>query len=108
MKQIVQSCVTRDVFYVPGEHDVFNDEGAQFLERFGKGSTGAGWRSFDKKGVRFIGLVNVMQQYHFHGFWHRNMSAYVKKFPERLNKSEVLAPYRHKQSPREAAASHGG
>jgi 3',5'-cyclic-AMP phosphodiesterase len=60
VEQILKSCVTKDVFYVPGEHDVINDEGAQFLERFGKGSIGAGWRSFDKKGVRFIGLVNVM------------------------------------------------
>jgi 3',5'-cyclic-AMP phosphodiesterase len=60
VEQILKSCVAKDVFYVPGEHDVINDEGAQFLERFGKGSTGAGWRSFEKKGVRFIGLVNVM------------------------------------------------
>jgi 3',5'-cyclic-AMP phosphodiesterase len=60
VEQILKSCVAKDVFYVPGEHDVINDEGAQYLERFGKGSTGAGWRSFDKKGMRFIGLVNVM------------------------------------------------
>jgi Icc protein len=50
----------KDVFFVPGEHDVLNDEGKQFLERYGKGSKGSGWRSFDKKGVHFIGLVNVM------------------------------------------------
>lgn len=50
----------REVFYVPGEHDVLNDDGAQFRERYGKGSQGAGWRSFDKNGVHFIGLVNVM------------------------------------------------
>src|SRR5262249_521461 len=43
-----------------GEHDVLNDEGAQYRERFAKGSQGAGWYSFDKKGVHFIGLVNVM------------------------------------------------
>jgi 3',5'-cyclic-AMP phosphodiesterase len=60
VQQILKSCVAKDVFYVPGEHDVINDDGAQFLERFGKGSTGAGWRNFEKKGVRFIGLVNVM------------------------------------------------
>jgi Icc protein len=50
----------KDVFFVPGEHDVLNDDGKQFLERYGKGSKGSGWRSFDKKGVHFIGLVNVM------------------------------------------------
>jgi 3',5'-cyclic AMP phosphodiesterase CpdA len=50
----------KEVFYVPGEHDVVNDDGQQFRDRYGKGSPGAGWRSFDKSGVHFIGLVNVM------------------------------------------------
>src|ERR1700746_1680318 len=58
--QILKGAKPRDVFYVPGEHDVLNDDGKQFLERYGKGSKGAGWYSFDKKGVHFIGWVNVM------------------------------------------------
>jgi 3',5'-cyclic-AMP phosphodiesterase len=58
--QILKSAKPKDVFYVPGEHDVLNDDGKQFLERYGKGSKGAGWYSFDKKGTHFIGLVNVM------------------------------------------------
>jgi len=58
--QILKSATPKDVFYVPGEHDVLNDDGKQFLERYGKGSKGGGWYSFDKKGVHFIGLVNVM------------------------------------------------
>jgi len=58
--QILQSAKPKDVFYVPGEHDVLNDDGKQFLERYGKGSKGGGWYSFDKKGAHFIGLVNVM------------------------------------------------
>jgi len=47
-------------FYVPGEHDML-DEGAgkSFLARYGKGSLGAGWFSFDHGGAHFIGLVNV-------------------------------------------------
>jgi 3',5'-cyclic AMP phosphodiesterase CpdA len=48
------------VFFVPGEHDVLNDDGKSYLERYGKNAKGAGWYSFDKKGVHFIGLVNVM------------------------------------------------
>jgi len=48
------------VFYVPGEHDVLEDEGKSYLQRFGKGSQGAGWYSFDQGGVHFIGLVNVV------------------------------------------------
>ncbi|HXY23372.1 MAG TPA: metallophosphoesterase [Candidatus Acidoferrum sp.] len=58
--QILKSANPKDVFYVPGEHDVLNDDGKQFLERYGKASKGTGWYSFDKKGVHFIGLVNVL------------------------------------------------
>src|SRR5229473_8303790 len=50
----------KEVYFVPGEHDVLNDDGAQFRERYAKGSKGAGWYSFDQKGVHIIGLVNVM------------------------------------------------
>ena len=48
------------VFYVPGEHDVLEDDGKSYLERFGKNTEGAGWHSFDHSGVHFIGLVNVV------------------------------------------------
>jgi Icc protein len=51
----------RQVFYVPGEHDTAVDDGKLYLERYGKGSQGNGWYSFDHKGVHFIGLVNVVQ-----------------------------------------------
>ncbi len=57
--QVLKDAKTKDVFYVPGEHDVLGDNGKQFLDRYGKGSQGAGWYSFEKKGVHFIGLVNV-------------------------------------------------
>lgn len=58
--QILKGASPQEVFYVPGEHDVLNDDGKQFLERYGRGSKGTGWYSFDKKGVHFVGLVNVM------------------------------------------------
>jgi Icc protein len=48
------------VFYVPGEHDVLDDDGKSYLQRFGKGTQGAGWHSFDQRGVHFVGLVNVV------------------------------------------------
>jgi len=48
------------VFYVPGEHDVLNDDGKSYLERYGQNTKGAGWYSFDQAGVHFIGLVNVV------------------------------------------------
>jgi 3',5'-cyclic-AMP phosphodiesterase len=58
--QILKGASAKDVFFVPGEHDVLNDDGKQYLERYGKNTKGAGWYSFDKKGVHFIGLVNVL------------------------------------------------
>ncbi len=58
--EILKGASAKDVFYVPGEHDVLNDDGKQYLERYGKATKGAGWYSFDKKGVHFIGLVNVL------------------------------------------------
>jgi 3',5'-cyclic-AMP phosphodiesterase len=59
LQQMLKDCKTKQVFYVPGEHDILSDNGAQYLERFGKGTRGSGWYSFDQKGVHFIGLVNV-------------------------------------------------
>lgn len=47
--------------YVPGEHDVIDEgTGKAYMERYGKGSKGAGWYSFDQNGVHFVGLVNVV------------------------------------------------
>ena len=59
-EQLLKSAAAKDVFYVPGEHDVLGDDGKQYLERYGKNAKGAGWYSFEQKGVHFIGLVNVV------------------------------------------------
>jgi 3',5'-cyclic AMP phosphodiesterase CpdA len=49
-----------DVHYVPGEHDVIDEETKLYKERYGRGTKGAGWYSFDANGIHFIGLVNVV------------------------------------------------
>jgi 3',5'-cyclic AMP phosphodiesterase CpdA len=49
-----------DVHYVPGEHDVIDDGVKLYAERYGRGTKGAGWYSFDAAGVHFVGLVNVV------------------------------------------------
>ena len=49
-----------DVHYVPGEHDVLDEDIKLYRDRYGRGSKGNGWYSFDAAGVHFIGLVNVM------------------------------------------------
>jgi len=59
LDQVLKGMNTKDTFYVPGEHDVFSDDGQIYLDRYGKGTLGTGWQSFDYHGVHFIGLVNV-------------------------------------------------
>lgn len=50
------------VRFVPGEHDILDGTDPRpFLERFGQGSNGNGWYSFDAGGVHFVALVNVVQ-----------------------------------------------
>ena len=58
--QVLKGAKVSQLFYVPGEHDVLGDDGKQYLDRYGKGTKGGGWYSFDHKGVHFIGLVNVL------------------------------------------------
>lgn len=49
------------VHYVPGEHDLLDEAtGQAYRDRYGRGSRGTGWYSFDAGGVHFIGLVNVV------------------------------------------------
>jgi len=59
LDQALRGAVTKQIYFVPGEHDMLTDNGEQYLQRFGKGSKGAGYYSFDHKGVHFVGLVNV-------------------------------------------------
>jgi len=49
-----------DVHYVPGEHDVLDEDVKLYRERYGRNAKGFGWSSFDVEGVHFVGLVNVM------------------------------------------------
>ncbi len=60
LDQVLRSAKVSQLFFVPGEHDVLTDDGASYLERFGKQTSGTGWYSFNHKGVHFIGLVNVL------------------------------------------------
>lgn len=50
----------QDIHFVPGEHDVLDEDAKGFLARYGAGTKGDGWYSFDHEGVHFIALVNVV------------------------------------------------
>src|SRR5207302_8591714 len=60
--ELLKSCRTKDVFYVPGEHDVLNDGGKLYRESYLKcvEGQGSGWYICITNGVHFIGLVNVL------------------------------------------------
>ena len=49
-----------DAFHVPGEHDMLDEgQGKLYLDRYGQGTQGDGWYSFDHSGVHFVGLITV-------------------------------------------------
>jgi 3',5'-cyclic AMP phosphodiesterase CpdA len=60
LSESLKALKTDRIFYVPGEHDVLNDNGEMFHQRFGQDTQGDGWYSFDQQGAHFIGLVNVL------------------------------------------------
>ncbi|MGB8583245.1 MAG: metallophosphoesterase [Candidatus Sulfotelmatobacter sp.] len=59
LDQVLKEATVKQIYFVPGEHDMLSDNGEQFLQRYGKGTKGTRWYSFDHKGVHFVGLVNV-------------------------------------------------
>jgi len=58
LNQLMQGAKTKQAFFVPGEHDNATDDGKEYLARYGKGTKGTGWHSFDHRGAHFVGLVN--------------------------------------------------
>jgi Icc protein len=59
-ESIIRTAKAGKTFFLPGEHDVLTDNGKSYLDRYGKGTHGDGWFSFDSNGIHSIGLVNVM------------------------------------------------
>src|SRR6202048_4935199 len=59
LDQVLKGASAKQIYFVPGEHDMLSDNGEQYLQRYGKGTKGSGWYSFDHKGVHFVGLINV-------------------------------------------------
>jgi 3',5'-cyclic-AMP phosphodiesterase len=57
---IIKTAKAGKTFFLPGEHDVLVDNGKSYLDRYGKGTQGDGWFSFDSNGMHFVGLVNVL------------------------------------------------
>jgi 3',5'-cyclic AMP phosphodiesterase CpdA len=84
----------RNIFYVPGEHDTSEDDGKLYLERYGKGTAGNGWYSFDHKGVHFVGMVNVVQLEGM-GKLGNDQLAWLKKDVAQLGSSTPIVLFAH-------------
>jgi 3',5'-cyclic-AMP phosphodiesterase len=96
VSQVMKSSKASQMYYVPGEHDVIGDNGKSYLNRFGKGTSGSGWQSFDYKGVHFIGLVNVVNlQAGGLGTLGAEQLAWMKKDVQGLSKSTPVIVFAH-------------
>ncbi len=97
LDQVLKSLRTSQKFFVPGEHDVLDDEtGKLYRERFGKGTLGAGWHSFDQKGVHFAGLVNVVDlKAGGLGLLGREQLEWLEKDLKRLSGSTPVVVFAH-------------
>jgi 3',5'-cyclic AMP phosphodiesterase CpdA len=95
-RQVLTGIKSERIFYVPGEHDVATDNGASYLQRYGKGTQGGGWYSFDHSGVHFVGLVNVLNlKAGGLGSLGADQIAWLKKDVARLANSTPIVLFAH-------------
>src|SRR5580704_3671213 len=60
-QQLFTRLRTSEMHTVPGEHDTTDPTVSEYFKRFGSISGNKGYYSFDQAGVRFIGLINVLE-----------------------------------------------
>jgi 3',5'-cyclic AMP phosphodiesterase CpdA len=94
LDQLLKGVRQKQTFFVPGEHDLLGDEGKQYMERYGKGTTGRGWQSFDHKGVHFIGLNNSAQLEGMGALGDQQM-AWLKSDVAKLGASTPIVVFAH-------------
>ncbi len=102
VKQILSTIKTDRVFHVPGEHDVFVDQGRRYRKFFGRGSHGSGYYSFDVGGVHFLALANVQaSEAESHGANNglgvlgHDQLAFIKKDLARLHSDTPVVVFGH-------------
>jgi Icc protein len=94
LDQMLRGLRQKQAFFVPGEHDLIGDDGKQYMERFGKNTSGKGWQSFDHKSVHFIGLNNSAQLEGFGNIGDEQM-AWLKKDVSGLAASTPIVIFAH-------------
>ena len=78
-----------NVHYVPGEHDLLDEDAKLYREHYGKNAKGAGWYSFDANGVHFI--VRAVSSLHRHlqrGTWRQFLLGNCDPYLHRLAVSQ--------------------
>ena len=60
-QQVLSQLRATELHTVPGEHDIADATVSEYFNRFGQASGNKGYYSFDRAGVHFIALVNVLQ-----------------------------------------------
>ncbi len=94
--QVIRGIRTDRVFYVPGEHDVLEDNGKQYLARYGRKTRGDGWYSFHHGDVHFVGLVNVLNlKAGGHGTLGAEQLAWLKKDLAGVSSSTPVVVFAH-------------
>lgn len=94
--QMILAEVNLPIHFVPGEHDVEDETlGRAYLERFGKGTLGTGWYSFDQNGVHFVALVNVVNRQSGLGYLGVDQLAWLKADLEKLGSSTPIVVFAH-------------
>ncbi len=92
--QLMNTIKTPNIFYVPGEHDVLNDQGAGFRQRFSAKTPDKTWYSMDYQGVHFIGLSNAGELDNF-GMLGSEQLAWLQKDLAGVKKDNPLVVFAH-------------
>lgn len=93
--QLMTTIKTPNIFYVPGEHDVIDDQGAGFRQRFlAKNSGSKSWYSMDYQGTHFIGLSNAGELDNF-GMLGAEQLAWLQKDLAAVKKDTPLVIFAH-------------
>lgn len=93
--QVLSKVRAGKTFYVPGEHDFLADDAKPYLERYGMGTQGNGWHSFDYRGAHFVGLVNVSKGDSGLGLLGKEQLAWLKRDLMGLGTSTPVVVFAH-------------
>ncbi|HLG70626.1 MAG TPA: metallophosphoesterase [Chloroflexota bacterium] len=93
-REILRGVKADGMFFVAGEHDVIDDNGAGFRQRFRTPDQKTDWYSFNTHGVHFVGLWNIGDETTF-GVLGQEQLDWLKKDLSSVNKDTPLVVFAH-------------